>query len=356
MPDSHLPTFPQEIFDHIIEFTQNDRDTLATTSLVSSNWLLTSRQYLFRSVSLQPRTLEAFSNIVSNSPTFLSHVRELIIKPSYKYVNCGCYCICLNNQILSWFPQFPRATSLIIDKLKWESEEVLHSFSSLMPSITTLDLRVRRYRSPDFIKHILSAFPSLTTLIYSGYPSSSHNFMNIPFTPNRLSDSSGPFLPALKTLHFEENCTSWNFFMTSIPLESLQLSELKVMMPLMLNDGCLQNLVPFMRHHCLGITSLTLIMDDESTFDKDEARECKCYPYSNVSLTTLISARPIHLHLLRISLTSQIEDYHLLCRRVHCRLPLPRMVISSPPSTQSRPQPISRVLHSWYQNLGIRMG
>ena len=259
------PVFPQELFDHIIEFAQDDYCTpsLATTSLVSSNWLRTSRKYLFHTLVLQPPTLEGFLNLVSNRPTFLPCVHHLILDPSDKETESY---ICLDNQLLSWFPKLDHVKLLSIYGLEWESTDVLNRFfSSVLPSTTTLDLRVDFLQSTDCVKELFYAFSSLTRVVVTGtlryhilYRLDGKHGVAL----TRLPEPDIPFLPNLKSLSFPRSFYPREFFIRNILLGSQQLNEFRVYIETAEGAHLIQNLVVFMKHHCLNTSSLQITLDE----------------------------------------------------------------------------------------------
>ena len=258
------PVFPQEIFDHIIEFVQDDHCTLATTSLVSSNWSRTSRRFLFRILILRPPTLEAFSSLVSNRPTFLPCVHHVILEDDdyHNYLR-------LDNQLLSWFPKLDHVKSLSIRALKWESTEVLNRFSSVLPSMTTLELWVDTLKCTESAKELLSAFSSLEMLVVACvFPYYHHNALECAVI-TRLPESDTPFLQNLKSLSFPKDCYPREFFIRNIPLGSLQLNEFEVYIQTMAEKSFFQNLILFMKNHCLNISSLQVAFNNDLDLDRE---------------------------------------------------------------------------------------
>ena len=77
--------FPLELFDVVIDFLHDDLKTLRACSLVSREWVASSRLHIFRSVTLYHRTRKGTSStdcrrlfdIVSNSARISSFVKHL---------------------------------------------------------------------------------------------------------------------------------------------------------------------------------------------------------------------------------------------------------------------------------------
>ncbi|KAJ3752185.1 hypothetical protein EV360DRAFT_20454, partial [Lentinula raphanica] len=74
---------PFELVELIIDFLSDDPKTLASCSLVCSSWILRTRHWLFRSVSIhlsRPRQSKQFLNLLTHpSSTILSHIQHLAI-------------------------------------------------------------------------------------------------------------------------------------------------------------------------------------------------------------------------------------------------------------------------------------
>jgi hypothetical protein len=75
--DSYTSWLPQELCDAIIEFYQDDTQTLRTLALVNRRWLETCRAYLFTDVRVdcRKRTPEAIYELVTLLPAISHHVR-----------------------------------------------------------------------------------------------------------------------------------------------------------------------------------------------------------------------------------------------------------------------------------------
>ncbi|KAJ3843930.1 hypothetical protein EV361DRAFT_916449 [Lentinula raphanica] len=78
-----LLAIPFELVEFIIDFLSDDPKTLASCSLVCSSWILRTRHWLFRSVSIhlsRPRQSKQFLNLLTHpSSTILSHIQHLAI-------------------------------------------------------------------------------------------------------------------------------------------------------------------------------------------------------------------------------------------------------------------------------------
>lgn len=77
--------FPPELFDNIIDFLHDDITTLRVCSLVSREWVASSRLHIFRNVNLHHRTRKGTSftdchrlyEVISTSPGLASFVKHV---------------------------------------------------------------------------------------------------------------------------------------------------------------------------------------------------------------------------------------------------------------------------------------
>ncbi|KAJ7596478.1 hypothetical protein C8J56DRAFT_1158557 [Mycena floridula] len=96
------PTFPQEIFDTVIDFGHDDDSFLAACGLVCTGWVASSRHHLFETIELNDKNKQTWVEIVNSAlATVLPHVRVVYLDgtlaPSNQIHHLGFFLPCFAN-------------------------------------------------------------------------------------------------------------------------------------------------------------------------------------------------------------------------------------------------------------------
>jgi hypothetical protein len=124
-------TFPQELFDRVIDISRHDRTTLLKYSFVSRSWALSTQRWLFRKVVVNsPAAWARLLVILKNKSNIGSHVRSLEVKcfipihdicvPGVEGLIPGLTKLTLNAPIaqLDLFTCFPRIQHLVVHPVR----------------------------------------------------------------------------------------------------------------------------------------------------------------------------------------------------------------------------------------------
>src|ERR1700761_3490794 len=160
LPHTHLTrvfpyraTLPPEVIDLIIDHLHNDPLTLEACSLVSRNWLSSSRHHLFGSVYIRVthRRIHCLGEILDSPHNTLSfHLRSLHATGPPHF----------SSQFWKLLHVFPLLQSLHIHQIKMlRGCEPLH-----LPSISALTLSSVPFSSYRELETFLASFPALKTL------------------------------------------------------------------------------------------------------------------------------------------------------------------------------------------------
>ena len=325
MLDAIYPVFPPEIFDNIIHFSADDHTVLAATSLVCSNWVPASRRHFFHTVTFRPSTLQDFQSLLSgpHHPTFLHHIRHIIFAndkvdedtsdsltasdnptsndsipsdtdnstpsdtdnatpsdtnnatPNDNLRPTPPEPIHLNQDLLSWFPTLPSVFSITFDAIKWESQDILSRFGSLIPCAKgskRFSIRANKctFDEAQSVNQILQAFPLLERLVCGGRTDTPRTLQRIGSLPKPVSDRLS--VCRLKSLLLIMNEVARDEFIRTIPLGSVQLDKFKFQMRTDENPTRLHNLLIFLRQHCRNVSFLHINIYRKRTREHSQER------------------------------------------------------------------------------------
>ncbi|KZT04863.1 uncharacterized protein LAESUDRAFT_744085 [Laetiporus sulphureus 93-53] len=155
-----MPTFPTEVFEHIISFVWPDRRTLIACSLTCRAWLPRSRSNLLYSIDLQTaKELRRFSRLITAQPQLNDRIRELNIESKDGKL-AGCFPLMLARKLTR------------VEHLRVYRPKDLRIFSQLFlttmaafTTITRLELTAIMFPSITVFVCFVSSLPNLTDLI-----------------------------------------------------------------------------------------------------------------------------------------------------------------------------------------------
>ncbi|THU98374.1 hypothetical protein K435DRAFT_31774 [Dendrothele bispora CBS 962.96] len=166
---------PTELQEYVIDLLSGTRENLLTTSLVSKHWRYHSYGYLFPSVTLDGRSVEAFRSFLDMSfsrSVIFSRVRRVRIIGGYSLDSSWTASRRQDlRAILSYLTskQLQNLSNLSMEALNWSQlgSEVIFYLTKLAPMITSLELQNVQFPHARSYSDFVGAFVSLRTFGFS---------------------------------------------------------------------------------------------------------------------------------------------------------------------------------------------
>lgn len=217
-----LPTYPQDIFNLVIDESYSHNPTLHSCSLVSRQWLHPSRIHLLREIAISvgdssdPKDITKFTNALTRQSTeFAYYIRSLVMEgyaTSGRLSHPRVYPSLPSGNLFAILDQLPNLNILTLDHAKFSSGspdvEDLAKYSSLDVFRFKTTFQEGPYDYKSLFLQLLLHFPNVTDLDLSlhsspsldEYPitfSSSHPRQRIKSLKLEASAAQGPVLKSL---------------------------------------------------------------------------------------------------------------------------------------------------------------
>jgi hypothetical protein len=219
--DQHaiIAKLPQELIDAIIDHLHDDKEALASCSLVCRTWTPRTRHYLFTNFTLNGKKLKTFPRSGSAVMPFIRHFSVVDLSTAREW-----------NKFLPLLVGFDRARSLSFSNIgiPWQAMKSKSRSSLLRTFSAVVCLKLNFIRTKRFseVASIICAFPCLQTLVVRHLTCSvpSRNQSSLPTSNHALSSS----LRHLEILSFQaELLLEWFLsFETPPALHTVYLHEL----------------------------------------------------------------------------------------------------------------------------------
>lgn len=180
-----FPFLPAELIDMIIDHLHNDKQTLATCTLVSQNWLKTSRFHLIPSVTISPRNFSTIIGLLtaphSRLATSVGHLTLAFFGFMKEPPSPHIYPL---DDFLRIIKHFSWLNALMFIDVAWET---LDQFQTVESKISKLNVVACFFTSERQLFQLLCLFPAVKDLEcnrckWSVPPSPSLSVFQIPAT------------------------------------------------------------------------------------------------------------------------------------------------------------------------------
>ncbi|KAF7358046.1 hypothetical protein MVEN_00851800 [Mycena venus] len=180
------PVFPPEITDSIIKELAPNIRVLRICSLVCRSWLPASRYILHHALSLRGEDVPGFLGIISSPDnTYFASLRAIDIS------------LCENGPTSSLLALLPQFRCLKIIRVY---SSIFHYESTIIPSVTTLEISDTHFRSFAAFTNLISRLPNLKNLKIQNISWGSMYVRGLATTEAEINTSNTPPRLELDTL------------------------------------------------------------------------------------------------------------------------------------------------------------
>ncbi|KAG6816770.1 hypothetical protein H0H87_003033 [Tephrocybe sp. NHM501043] len=165
-----IPTdrsFPQEIFDNIIDYTYDHKITLSICSTVCKSWLPRCRSHLFSEINLDPKLVEFLYSSPHALQTVAPYIKDAALGGAWSLAQKSEY-----DQVISLLLSLDGVRSLTIETWSWDFISpvskclILDADGVIFQNITRLRLQYFRFPSFSVLATAISGFAGLEDLSF----------------------------------------------------------------------------------------------------------------------------------------------------------------------------------------------